>query len=95
MIKVVYNACYGGFGISQEGVSFLINDGVLSPTGSISRHHPSLVKMVETLGSNRASGAFASLAIEEIAGDRYRIVEYDGFESVETPESIEWIDATK
>ena len=49
------------------------------------RTHPLLVKCVETLGK-RASGEYAKLEIEEVSGDYYRIDEYDGIESVITPE---------
>jgi hypothetical protein len=39
----------------------------------------------------KANGAHASLRIAEIpAGSKYRIDEYDGAESVETPDSYDW-----
>jgi hypothetical protein len=55
----------------------------------ISRHDPILVQVVEELGG-KANGDCAKLAIAEISGP-YRIDEYDGFESVETPDSYNWI----
>ena len=55
----------------------------------VDRHDPILVQVVEELG-DKANGMCAQLAIEEVSGS-YRIDEYDGFESVETPESYEWI----
>ena len=57
--------------------------------GDVSRHDPVLVQVVEELG-DEASGEFAKLRIAEISGP-YRIDEYDGFESVMTADSYEWI----
>jgi hypothetical protein len=56
---------------------------------AISRHDPILVQVVEELG-DKANGMCAKLAIAEVSGP-YRIDEYDGFESVETPDGYDWI----
>ena len=56
---------------------------------NITRHDPILVQVVEELG-DKANGMCAKLAIEEVSGP-YRIDEYDGNESVETPGSYDWI----
>ena len=56
---------------------------------NISRHDPILVQVVEELG-DKANGMCAKLAIDEISGP-YRIDEYDGNETVETPGSYDWI----
>lgn len=37
------------------------------------------------------NGECAELAIEEIYGDVYKIDEYDGNETVETQDTIDWI----
>jgi hypothetical protein len=55
----------------------------------VDRHDPALVQVVEELG-DKANGECAKLAIEEISGP-YRIDEYDGYESVETPDGYDWI----
>jgi hypothetical protein len=55
----------------------------------VSRHDPILVQVVEELGE-KANGECAKLAIDEISGP-YRIDEYDGYESVETSDSYNWI----
>jgi len=143
MTKVVYNACYGGFGLSKEAVQrywdikgqqIWIEDDKEYPSLGIwtvwmtppeerleqksgekltamsmderiaynkaysaqtwdycdvDRHDPVLVQVVEELGY-KASGKYANLAIEEVSG-AYRITEYDGYESVETPEGLDWI----
>ena len=138
MVRVVYNACYGGFGLSKEAVqryweikgqqvwieneSWGSNVWLVPPEErlktknskdfavmsmderiaynqaysaqtwydrDVDRHDPVLVQVVEELG-NKANGMFAKLAIVEVSGP-YRIDEYDGFESVETPVSYDWI----
>jgi len=55
----------------------------------VDRHDPILVQVVEELG-DKANGNYAELSIAEVNGP-YRIDEYDGFESVETPNSYDWI----
>lgn len=53
------------------------------------RHDPDLVAVVEALGKE-VNGTFSRLAIEEIDGDMYNIEEYDGKETVVTPDDIGW-----
>ena len=138
MTKVVYNACYGGFGLSKEaiqrywdikGQQVWIEDVLWGFTvwlvppeerleqksgekftamsrdervayneaysaqswyyGDVVRHDPALVQVVEEL-KDKANGMCANLAIKEVDGP-YRIDEYDGFESVETPDGYDWI----
>jgi hypothetical protein len=102
MTKVVYNSCYGGFRLSNEAMDRMVELGYdlkLNPKYNpkyecwgyvdCDRHDPILVQVVEELG-DKASGDCANLAIEEVYGP-YRITEYDGFESVETPTSCDWI----
>ena len=109
--KVVYNACYGGFGLSRDAAYRLLELGVeemdkeikevesstLKNLGFIynisrefPRHDPRLVQVVEEFGS-KASGSYAQLKIAKVKGDRYIVEEYDGFESVKTPEDIDWV----
>jgi hypothetical protein len=94
--KVVYNRCFGGFSLSKRAVDVLVERGAIGKAEydfgchGISRHHPELVRVVEELG-DAANAPYAKLAIEEIEGDRYRIVECDGNESVVTPNEREWI----
>lgn len=52
------------------------------------RTDKNLIKIVKELG-DAANGAYSKLAIAQVEG-KYRICEYDGYEWVETPESIEW-----
>lgn len=98
MNKVVYNACYGGFGISAAAVERLKELGAgdqLEHCGPDSywtgtRHDPRLVQVVKELG-NGASSLCARLRIAEINGSVYRIREYDGYESVIEPNNQEWV----
>jgi hypothetical protein len=89
--KVVFNYCYGGFGLSDEALDLYEKySGKLFCDYSTPRHDPTLVRVVEELGKN-ASGVCANLLIEEIEGDMYRITECDGLEQVETPSYTEWV----
>ena len=103
MAKVVLNRCHGGFALSwlatlmlaqkgyEEAITFTSkygpSDAHFYPY-SIERHNEDLVSVVEELGK-RANGDMSSLEVEEVEG-LYRIVEYDGYESLETPGSIKW-----
>lgn len=125
--KVVYNAAYGGFGLSNEAVRWLeynakdkeLRDFLQHEREELStkkvdfdwdtiegcmqcslkydfkehgipRHHPDLVKVVETL-KDKADGRFSELKIAKIKGNLYRIDEYDGWETVVEPDDYEWI----
>jgi hypothetical protein len=89
-IKVVYNNRYGGFSLSDEAVAWLNQHGIETDTYSdLPRHHALLVKCVEELGV-RANGDFASLAVKTLIGNKYRISEYDGSESVVEPSEDYW-----
>ena len=57
---------------------------------SLPRHDKDLVAVVEELG-DKANGYCAKLEVVEINSNLYRITEYDGTESVETPEYTDWI----
>lgn len=94
--KVVYNGCYGGFSLSERAEALLAERGVtvneldgIKLGRHISRHHPELVRVVEELGE-AANGRHARLFVEEIEGNKYRIDEYDGSESVVVPNEEEW-----
>ena len=75
---------------SQERIDnvtkFYVMDAVRS---FLKRHDPDLVAVVEALGEE-VNGTLSKLAIEEIDGDRYYIDEYDGMETVVTPDDICW-----
>jgi hypothetical protein len=95
MTKIVYNSCYGGFGLSEKAINrYWELKGEKGPeywyTGDLDRTDPILVQVVEEL-AEESNGAFSDLRIEELeAGTRYRIEEYDGFETVETEDTMNW-----
>jgi hypothetical protein len=89
--KVVYNACFGGFTLSPKAENRLEELGLhCDYYRKICRHDHRLVQVVEELGEE-ANGSFSRLAIVELKGDRYRIDEYDGNETVQEPEGLDWI----
>lgn len=123
MPAVVYNDCFGGFGLSDEAIiryhelkgvpiyniktesfSFFFyedlngrsiaqmqEDGVKKfHCWEIDRHDPILVQVVQELGE-KANGDFAKLTIHQICGNRYRIGDYDGQETVIEPDDLDWI----
>ena len=57
--------------------------------GNIDRNDPTLIKVVEELGSKKASGECSCLEIIEVDG-LYIIDDCDGLESIETPERGDW-----
>jgi len=92
MTKIVYNSCYGGFGLSKEARARYAEIAGKEPSSDwdIDRTDPVLVRVVEEMGE-AANDAYSALRIAEIpTGQRYRIDEYDGNESVETPDSYDW-----
>ena len=94
--KVVYNACYGGFILSDAAARSLnkrkgadvvdVKYGIYNGP----RHDADLVAVVEELGA-AASGIVSNLCIKDITGDLYRIDKYDGYESVQEPDDICWV----
>lgn len=87
-MKIVFNACYGGFGLSDEAFEMFRERTGLKDTHQldIEWHHrtnPVLIDIIEQLGSRRASGPAALLLVAEIPDDYgYSIEDYDGVESI-------------
>ncbi len=80
--KVIFLTADLGNEITKYPSNFIF-DGV-----SLKRTDEDLVSVVESLGE-KANGKHADLQIA-VVENKYRIIEYDGAESVETPEDIEW-----
>lgn len=91
MTKIVYSACYGGFGLSEKAFSrYKELGGTCDYDRDIPRTDPFLVQVVEELGEE-ANNGFSKLKITAVhAGTKYRIEEYDGFETVMTFEDYKW-----
>ena len=91
MTKIVYNACFGGFGLSETAWErYRELGGQETSRYDINRADPVLVQVVEELG-DAANTRFSDLRITELpVGTKYRIDEYDGNESVCTIDDYEW-----
>ena len=95
MTKIVYNTCYGGFGLSKTAIfRYWEIRSEIPPddwhADEVNRSDPILVQVVEELGDAAGDG-FAKLAIRELeTGTQYRIDEYDGMENVMTVDDYEW-----
>lgn len=89
LTEVVYNNCYGGFGLSDEAVERireLKGDSNFDVYGYYSgyknRTDEDLIRVVKELGG-KANSRHSNLDFHEIKkGDVYRIEEYDGWEKV-------------
>ena len=92
--KVVYNACYGGFGLSDKakelGRKLSNNPEWGEWEYDLPRHDPILVQVVEQLGQ-KANSRHADLQIREVT-HKYRISQYDGSEEVIQPHEDSYID---
>ena len=86
-MKIVINAKYGGFGLSETAIGLYkarknITDDEFSLC-EIDRDDPTLVEIVEKLGDD-ANDKYSKLKIVEIPDDVkcWEIVEYDGWEHI-------------
>jgi len=88
--KVVINAGYGGFDLSEEAKAWMEEHKTHDYEEQLSdcehaydeRKDPLLVACVETLG-NRASGKYGSLVVQKAPKNAWTISEYDGNETLE------------
>ena len=80
MKKIVINACFGGFGLSEKAVSILGEN--YNCEWEIPRDDSELVRVVEALGAE-ANDRHAELKVIQIPDDvDWEIKEYDGIEHV-------------
>ena len=97
-IDVMYNACYGGFGVSESAMTeYKARGGEAKSTWQIKRHDPVMVAIVKEMGV-KAHGAFAKIRLETIPKrfeGFYKISEYDGSESVVIKYDAYKVDAVK
>lgn len=91
MAKVVYNACFGGFSLSEAGMKrYAELGGIGDSVRRLDRNDPALIQVVEELGE-KANGSCAELKIATVpTGALYRIDEYDGAETVMTIHDYDW-----
>ena len=86
MVKVVINADFGGFGLSDEAEALYIErKGITDPDwyySQIPRDCPVLVQIVEEMGE-KADGRLSALKVVEVPDDAdWYVEEYDGSEWV-------------
>jgi hypothetical protein len=95
MPRVLYNACYGGYHLSDEAWDlferYCKEEKVKHKFKyGVPRHHPILLRVFDELGSKDMSAEHSRIECEEIEGDKYVIEEYDGLETVVTKDR-RWI----
>lgn len=83
-MKIVINTCFGGFGLSKEGLELYqsLSGGDAMDVYNVNRDDAALVQVVETLGE-KANGRHSQLKVVEVPDDvQCTIQEYDGNEWV-------------
>ena len=99
-MKVVYNRDFGSFCLSEQALDWLSQRGYeVDEWGwdkknkcDFPRHHKALVECVEVLGKKAGFDFGTSLKIYEIEGKQYHIINYNGSETVLTPENTPWVE---
>lgn len=70
-------------------------DCIVFDDDSINRTDPLLIECIEQIGLDKSSGDYSELYIEDIRkGTFYKINNYDGNESIEYRDDIDWLVAT-
>lgn len=97
---VVFSASYAGYGLTKEAVEWLANKGNEKAKDAlkkgfwnseflIKRHDFLLTECVAYLGDAAGIGR---LVIKELKGQKYSILNYNGFEYVVEPGEIKWVE---
>ena len=89
MQRIVINTCFGGFGLTEDAFNLYKAYAGISADdehfydGSIERNDPILLQVIDQLGIDACTGAYAKLKVVEIPDDvEWEIGEYDGKEHV-------------
>lgn len=85
-VEIVINGCYGGFGLSKEGLEYYnkISGKNVERVYRIKRDDEFLIRTVKEIGKI-ANGQYCRLCIDEVPigyENYYSIEEYDGLESI-------------
>jgi hypothetical protein len=89
MIRVLYNACYGGYSLSAEAcdeIKKLRSKPPIYTTSIGDRCDPVVLAVYDKLGAARFSGRHAKIQVETVDAKYINYIsihEYDGLESVE------------
>jgi hypothetical protein len=85
-IKVLYNNCYGGYGVSKKALElYNKRTGYVKQEYEIKRHDPVLVEIYNELGNEFNAATYSKIKVEEIPKkyeNYYEIHEYDGLEHI-------------
>ncbi len=94
--ETIINVCYGGFGLSKEAIKLYLqrtnkceekyHDEYYGEYYNDTREDPIMIAILKEIGSKRASGKHAKLAIAHIPikfKNSFSISEYDGWEGIE------------
>ena len=65
MTEMLYNTCYGGFGLSEEAIKEYIKQRPNVDWQNVERNDPVMVAVVRNLGA-RANGQFAKIQIATV-----------------------------
>ena len=87
--EIVISQRYGGFGLSEQAKELYKELSNKEFDNGVERYDKHLVQVVKTLGQD-ANDRFSDLKVLKFKGCKYRITDYDGFETLETPDSIPW-----
>ncbi len=89
--EVVINVGYNGFRLTDHMMKELGIDNPFPCQQELPRHNKDLVRLVrEGHGTTVYNGKTMGLVVKTISEKTYRICEYDGYEYIETPNSIKW-----
>jgi hypothetical protein len=85
--RIVINRCYGGFGLSMEAEKryreLAVPEEKVFWTYDIKRNSPFLLQVIDELGEEIASAAFANLKVIEIPeGVKWHIADCHGMEHI-------------
>jgi hypothetical protein len=104
MTEVVYHGTYGGYELTTSiverynelaGTKYgTDNIGIYEAAKVINRHDSYLVQAVREYLNKEDTPSVPKiwLEIKKLKGNKYIIDEYDGWETVQEPDDIEWIE---
>lgn len=93
--KVAIGISYSGFELSKAVEQYLLEKFNICTYFLCPRHDSRLIEAIESelaKGNNAHLYEYGKIKIVEIESNQYIINDYDGSESVITPDKLKWID---